>query len=97
MIGLGTVADNFDLAALNLAACDGGQFRSWGPDSSARIHQGPGQRDLVWAVDAGGPMTSSGVFLGGLIVDAASFPGTPTDVTSEIDAILGSFEIGSWG
>jgi hypothetical protein len=34
---------------------------------------------------------------GYVIIDAASFPGTPTDVSSEIDAILGSIVAGHWG
>ena len=85
-----TVPDN-----VNFADCDGGQFRSWGPENSARIHQGPGQRDLVWAVDLSG----SGVVRGAepIIIDAASFPGTPADVMSEIQDILGSVAVGHWG
>jgi hypothetical protein len=73
---------------IDFAKCDEGQFRSWGPDSDARSHQGPGQRDLVWAVDLSG----SGVADGNerLIIDAASFPDTPADVMSEIGAILRS-------
>jgi Tol biopolymer transport system component len=80
---------------INFATCDAGQFRSWGPDSVARTHQGPGQRDLVWAID----LTRNGVVSGHgyVIIDAASFPGTPTDVSSEIDAILGSIVAGHWG
>jgi hypothetical protein len=80
---------------INFAACDRGQFRSWGPDSVARAHQGPGQRDLVWAVD----LTGNGVVSGHgyVIIDAASFPGTPADVSSEIDAILGSIVFGHGG
>ena len=85
-----TVPDN-----VNFANCDGGQFRSWGPQKNARIHQGPGQRDLVWAVD----LTGNGVDQGGqrLIIDAASYPGTPADVMSEIEAILRSVAVGHWG
>jgi len=82
------VPDNVDLTA-----CDGGQYRSWGPDNKARSHQGPGQRDLVWAIDIGGTDTNPG----GLVIDAASFPGTPADALFEIDAILGSIAIGHWG
>jgi hypothetical protein len=82
------VPDNVDLTA-----CDGGQYRSWGPDDKARSHQGPGQRDLVWAIDIGGTDTNPG----GLVIDAASFPGTPADALFEIDAILGSIAIGHWG
>lgn len=85
-----TVPDN-----IVFANCDRGQVRSWGPDDDARSHQGPGQRDLVWAVDLSG----NGVDAGGqrLIIDAASFRGTPANVTSEINAILGSIVVGHWG
>jgi hypothetical protein len=85
-----TVPDN-----IVFADCYRGQFRSWGPDQDARSHQGPGQRDLVWAVD----LTGNGVETGGqrLIIDAASFPGTPAEVMSEIEAILGSIVVGHWG
>ncbi|TMB84330.1 MAG: hypothetical protein E6J39_04195 [Chloroflexi bacterium] len=74
---------------INFADCDKGQYRSWGPDNEARSHQGPGQRDLVWAVDLG-PYDR-------LIIDAAWFPGTPTEVKSEIEAILRSIAAGHWG
>lgn len=72
---------------VDFTACDDGQFRSWGPDNKARSHQGPGQRDLVWAVDING----------GLIVDAASFSNTPSGVITEMDAILASVITGHWG
>lgn len=71
-----------------LATATGGQFRSWGTDADARSHQGPGQRDLVWAVDLGGQR---------LVIDAASFAGTQADVMSEINAIRGSIGVGHWG
>ena len=35
--------------------------------------------------------------INGFIIDAASFPGTPADVMSEIDAILESIVVGQWG
>jgi hypothetical protein len=72
---------------VDLTACDDGQYRSWGPDSKARSHQGPGQQDLVWAVDIDR----------GLIVDAASFSNTPRAALTEIDAILASIVTGHWG
>lgn len=72
---------------VDFTACDDGQYRSWGPDNKARSHQGPGQRDLVWAVDING----------GLIVDAASFSNTPRGALTEIDAILASVVTGHWG
>jgi hypothetical protein len=80
---------------VTLADCDEGQFRSWGPENKARFNQGPGQRDLVWAVDVSG----NGVEYGGqrLIIDAASFPGTSADVMTEIEAILESVAVGHWG
>jgi Tol biopolymer transport system component len=79
-----TVPDDADFAA-----CDGGQFRTWGPDDEVRTAQGPGQRDFVWAVDVG----PEGFNAQRLIIDVASFPGTPADVMAEVDAILGSFHV----
>jgi WD40 repeat protein len=80
---------------LNLAACDQGQFRSWGPDDVLRAHQGLGQRDLVWAID----LIGNGVALDHsyVIIDAASFSGTPAGVMSEVEAILASVRAGHWG
>jgi hypothetical protein len=87
-----------------LATCDAGQYRSWGPEANARSQEGPGQRDLVWAIDISGVgvTNAQGSLIatpapGGLVIDAASFPGTPADVMSEIEAILGSIYIGHWG
>lgn len=80
-------------ADIAFATCDHGQFRSWGPEVNARSHQGPAQRDLVWAIDVnGGPL-----FRDHLIVDAASFPETPADVMAEIESILISIWPGHWG
>jgi len=85
--------------AVNLANCNEGQYRSWGPENNARSHQGPGQRDLVWAVNIGGAGVE-GVRAappGGLIIDAASFGSTPNQVISEIENILASIVVGHWG
>jgi hypothetical protein len=83
---------------IDFAACDQGQFRSWGPEDRARSQQGPGQRDFVWAVDiSGSAVEGSAMPPGGLVIDAASFAGTPADVMSESDAILRSIEVGHWG
>jgi hypothetical protein len=95
-----TVPDNTDFAR-----CDQGQYRSWGPNEMLRSHQGPGQRDLVWAINSepvGGLFDNQGRAVvppvaGGPIIDAASFPGTPADVMSEIDVILNSIAVGHWG
>ena len=70
-----TVPDDIDFAD-----CDDGMFQSW----SGRYHQGPGQRDLVWAIDVGGEQ---------LIVDAASFPGTSEADRAELAAVLDSLTI----
>lgn len=82
-------------ANLDFATCDGGQFRSWGPEQYARYQQGPAQHDRVWAVD----LTGNGVKVGNqrLIIDTASFPGTPLTVISEMNAILASIYAGHWG
>jgi len=89
---------------INLAGCDEGQFRRWGPETNARPAQGPGQHDYVWAVDipGAGVDDENGVITvypeaGGLIIDAASFPSTPADVMAEVEAILGSIVVGHWG
>ena len=69
-------------ADTDFSKCDRGEFRSWGPDGNARYHQGPGQRDTVWALDAS-PRRS-------IAIVAASFPTTPEQTMAEIDAILDS-------
>lgn len=78
---------------LNLATCDEGQYLRWGPEINAQLHVSPGQRDYVWAVEIFGANSLPG----GLIVDAVTQPGTPADVMSEIEAILGSIIVGHWG
>lgn len=85
-----TVPDDVDFAD-----CDEGEFRSWGPEESARSHAAPGQRDLVWAIATQG----NGVGQAGeyVVVDVSSFADTPADVMSEIDAILESLHVGHWG
>jgi hypothetical protein len=65
--------------------CYGGEFRSWGPDENARFHQGPGQRDTVWALDVDGAR---------LIVDAASFPATPATEMTEQAVVVSSMVFG---
>jgi hypothetical protein len=94
-----TVPDDIDIAG-----CDGGQFRSWGSGTNVRANQGPGQRDLVWVIDidGAGVIDDQGSVLvtppvGGLIIDAASFASTPADVMIEIEAILASIAVGHWG
>jgi len=100
----GTVVELTVPADIDFADCDGGQFRSWGPENNARWHQGPGQHDVIWSVDIGGAgiIDDQGNVVvappsGGLIIDAASFAGTPVEVGAEIDAILASIAVGHWG
>jgi hypothetical protein len=74
------------------AACDGGELRSWSPQTYFLPSLGsselePGRRDYVWAVQVDTR----------LIIDAASFTGTPSHVRSDIEAILKSIYIGHWG
>ena len=71
-------------ADVDFSQCDGGEFRSWGPDLNARLHDGPGQRDKVWVVDVGPER---------LVIDATFYPGTPAATRAEIDAILDSMVI----
>ena len=79
-----TVPDDLDFSR-----CAKGQYRSWGPEDSVRYHQGPGQRDTVWAVDV-----DPGVRV---VVDLASFPGTPQKTMTEARSILESLVFGHWG
>ncbi|HEX6128701.1 MAG TPA: hypothetical protein VF071_06745 [Candidatus Limnocylindria bacterium] len=65
---------------IDFADCDEGKFQSW----NGRYHQGPGQRDLVWAIDVAGPL---------LIIDAASFPGTSASDQAELASVLDSITI----
>jgi hypothetical protein len=96
---LGMAVDLTVPDTINFADCDRGQYRSWGPDSVARLAQGPGQHDLVWALDISGAAIEgeSPPPCCGLIIDAATFAGTPADVKAEIDAILASIGLGHWG
>lgn len=83
---------------VDFAACDGGEYRSWGPETNARSHQGPGQRDVVWIVDVnGGSVAGRPNAPGGLIVDAAWFASTPDAVVAEMREIMRSLYVGHWG
>ena len=73
---------------LDLSRCDHGQYRAWGVGRNARIQQRPGQRDLIW-------LTASGPIDRDLMIDAATFPNTPTRLVHQVDAILASVE-GDW-
>jgi hypothetical protein len=71
---------------LDLSRCDHGQYRTWGVGRNTRIQQGPGQRDLIWLM---------GTDPRDLMIDAATFPDTPTRLVHQVDAILASVE-GDW-
>ncbi len=53
-------------ARIDLADCDGGEFRSW-VDRGGQRNTEPGQRDLLWIVDVGGIR---------LVIDSALGPDT---------------------
>ena len=74
---------------LDLSRCDHGQYRTWGVGRNTRIQQGPGQRDLIW-------LSNPNLAPRPLIVDAATFPTTPTRLVHQVDAILASVEAGCW-
>jgi hypothetical protein len=80
---------------VDIATCDGGQYRIWGPGNTVRsIQETQGPHDLVWAVDVSGNGVAfegaSGIPSQRLIIDAASFPGAPASTMAEIDAVLRS-------
>jgi hypothetical protein len=82
---------------IDFAACARGEFRSWGPDAKSRSHDGPGQRDLVLATGGFGGAEGEKPTDHMLVVDAATFPGTPPDVVAEMRTILESLYVGLWG
>jgi hypothetical protein len=74
---------------LGFSRCDHGQYRTWGGGRNTRIQQGPGQRDLIWLANANAAPRP-------FIVDAATFPNTPTRLVHQVNAILASVEAGGW-
>ncbi len=89
----GTMVEVTVPEAVDFASCDAGQYRSWLHAKGARSHEGPGQRDLVWAIDVYGINGQSG----GIILDAASFPSTEPDVVDEMNQVFDSIYVGHWG
>jgi hypothetical protein len=65
--------------------CDRGIFGSWGVSGSDispfRYHQGPGQIDVVWALDLDGVLA---------VIDWSYYEGTPPEVGDELRAIVDS-------
>jgi hypothetical protein len=72
---------------LDFSSCDHGQYRSWRTARRIRSQQGPGQRDLIVIADSNQR----------LLIDAATFPDTPTRLVRQVDAILASIQTGGWG
>jgi hypothetical protein len=71
-------------ARINLADCDGGQFRTWlGTDGGARYLE-PGQRDLLWIVDVDGVP---------LVIDVALGAGTSAQDRADRIKIVESVQI----
>jgi hypothetical protein len=74
---------------LDLSRCDHGQYRTWSVGRSARIQQGPGQRDLISLSTV---YNTPGDAV--LLIDAATFPNTPRPLVHQVNAILASIEAG---
>ena len=65
---------------VNLADCDGGEYRIWDDlDGNARVARAPGELIRIWIVD---------YEPGLLVVDASVLPGTPSDALAELDELL---------
>ncbi len=74
-------------ADLDLAECDGGEFRSWSEwdvDDGGNSHHAPGQTDVVYIVD---------VDRRPFVIDASHMPGASEEDLSELEAILASMVI----
>ena len=74
---------------LDISKCDHGQYRTWGTGANTLLAHGPGQRYLIWiqyitALPAVKP----------LIVDATTFPDTPTRLVHQLDTILAKLNPG---
>jgi hypothetical protein len=80
-------------AELDIATCDGGQYRRWtetwasqqGPDLPVRVkHDSAGQVDVLYLVDAD---------RGTLVIDASHVPAASAKDLSELEAIVASIKI----
>lgn len=67
--------------AIDFGTCSNGEFRSWGPSAQARYHQGPGQRDTVWAIDVGETR---------VVIDGTFLPSAPDTAKAAIDSVMDS-------
>jgi hypothetical protein len=71
-------------ARINLADCDGGQFRTWLDTDGGERFLDPGQRDLLWIVDVNGTP---------LVIDASLGAGTSAQDRAERIQIVNSVRI----
>jgi hypothetical protein len=67
---------------LDVSKCDHDQYRTWGTGGNTLLAHGPGQRDLIWIQYLGFATGKT------LIIDATTFPTTPTRLVHQVDAIL---------
>jgi hypothetical protein len=79
----GTYMELTTPAGINLADCDGGEFRSWVDWGGARYTE-PGQRDMLWILDVDGVP---------LVIDAALGEGTTRRDRFERTEIVESTQI----
>lgn len=79
----GTYMELTTPAGINLADCDGGEFRSWVDWGGARYTE-PGQRDMLWILDVDGVP---------LVIDAALGEGTTRRDRVERTEIVESTQI----
>jgi hypothetical protein len=75
---------------VDLSSCDRGQYRTWGVGRNTRVQQGPRQRDLI-------AIAIPGLIRDLFIIDASTFPNTPSRLVHQVDAILASTAAGQWG
>jgi hypothetical protein len=73
---------------LDMSQCDHGQYRTWGTGANTLLAHSPGQRDLIWTqyISAFAAPNET------LIVDATTFPATPTRLVHQVDNIIANVE-----
>ena len=75
-------------STLDVSKCDHGQYRTWGTGANTLLAHGPGQRDLIWIQYIGFAQGKT------LIVDATTFPATPTGLVHQVDTIRAKLNAG---
>jgi hypothetical protein len=72
---------------LDLASCDGGEFRSWAQSAAgenARSHEAPGQTDEVYVLDVGRAR---------VVIDASYFSDASSEEIGELHRVVQSLQI----